>query len=139
MLTGITFQENGPVDADQLNSLYRLVGWDREERRTRAETEEMLHVSQYHMSAHTSDGLLVGFARVCGDPYIAHCLDLITHPDYRRRGIASRCAQGVVQPLRDSDYVVAYGLDGSGIDGFYSRFGFRNSKNTAIEWVPGRS
>jgi len=139
MLTGISFQENGPVDAARLNALYRLIGWDRKARRTEAETEQMLRVSHYHVAAHTSDGLLVGFARVCGDPYIAHCLDLITHPGYRRRGIATRCAQRVVQHLRDSNYVIAYGLDGSGIDGFYSRFGFRDSKETAMEWRPSRS
>ena len=39
-----TFTENGQVDLAQLNGLYRLVGWDRHQRRTEAETREMLRV-----------------------------------------------------------------------------------------------
>ena len=69
MLTGIAFTENGAVDVEQLNALYRMVGWDRGNRRTGAKTEQMLRVSHYYIAAHTGDGLLVGFARVCGDPY----------------------------------------------------------------------
>jgi hypothetical protein len=32
-LADVTFTENGPVDAAQLNALYRLIGWDRQHRR----------------------------------------------------------------------------------------------------------
>ena len=93
-LADITFTENGPVDVAQLNDLYRLIGWDRRNRRTETETTVMLRVSHYYIAAHTAEGLLVGFARVCGDPYIAQVLDVITHPAYRRRGIAATCMQG---------------------------------------------
>jgi hypothetical protein len=68
-LADITFAENGPVDVAQLNALYRLIGWDRQHRRTDAETTDMLRVSRYYIAAHTPEGTLVGFARVCGDPY----------------------------------------------------------------------
>ncbi len=90
----VTFVENGPVDADQLNALYRLIGWDRDSRRTRAEIERMLEVSHYD-TAVDAGSQLVGFARVCGDPYVVQLLDVIRHPDYRRMGVATRRLQGV--------------------------------------------
>jgi hypothetical protein len=77
-LADVTFRENGDVDVTQLNALYRVIGWDRSNRRTAAETAEMLKVSHYYIAAHTADGVLVGFARVCGDPYVAQVLDVIT-------------------------------------------------------------
>jgi hypothetical protein len=35
--TDFIFTENADVDVAQLNDLYRLIGWDRRERRTNAE------------------------------------------------------------------------------------------------------
>ena len=133
-MRGITCAENGPVDVAELNALYRTIGWDREKRRTEAETTEMLRVSHYYVAAYTGEGQLVGFARVCGDPYVVQVLDVITHPDYRRRGIATRCMQGVVEHLMGSTYVAVTCTDGSGIDGFYEQFGFRVSKDATLEW-----
>jgi len=39
-LADISFSENGDVDVAQLNALYRLIGWDRSNRRTAAETAD---------------------------------------------------------------------------------------------------
>jgi ribosomal protein S18 acetylase RimI-like enzyme len=136
-LTDITFTENGYVDLAQLNALYRYIGWDSHNRRTEAETTEMLRVSHYYIAAHMADGTLVGFARVCGDPYVAQVLDVITHPDYRRRGIATRCMRGVLAHLQRSHYVSVTLTDGSGIAGFYQRFGFRVCKDVAQRWERG--
>jgi predicted GNAT family acetyltransferase len=132
--TGIS--ENGPVDVVQLNTLYRMVGWDKRGRRTDAATTEMLRVSHHFIAAHTAEGQLVGFARVCGDPYVVQVLDVITHPDYRRRGIATRCMQGVAEHLADSEYAGVTATDASGLDGFYERFGFHTSQNATLEWRP---
>jgi predicted GNAT family acetyltransferase len=104
-LADITFSENGDVEVGQLNTLYRLVGWDRSNRRTAAETVEMLRVSHYYIAAQTAAGVLIGFARVCGDPYVAQVLDVITHPEYRHRGVATKCMRGVVAHLERSRYV----------------------------------
>jgi dATP pyrophosphohydrolase len=65
-IPGVTFVENGPVDVDQLNRLYSVVGWDRANIRTAEDTVRMLEVSRFYVSAHCSDLGLVGFARVCG-------------------------------------------------------------------------
>ncbi len=136
-LADIIFTENGPLDVAQLNALYRLIGWDSHNRRTKAETAEMLRVSHYYIAAHTAEGTLVGFARVCGDPYVAQVLDVITHPAYRRRGVASQCMRGVLAHLQRSRYVSVTLTDGSGITGFYQRFGFRVSKDVAQTWERG--
>ncbi|MEZ4869356.1 MAG: GNAT family N-acetyltransferase [Caldilineaceae bacterium] len=132
----IIFTENGPIDVAQLNDLYRLIGWDRHHRRTEAETTEMLRVSHYYIAAHTDEGILAGFARVCGDPYVAQVLDVITHPAYRRLGIATRCMQGVFAHLQRSRYVSVTLIDGSGIAGFYQRFGFQDYNDVTLIWKP---
>ena len=124
-LSDIVFTENGEIDIIQLNALYRIIGWDLDNRRTKTETEEMIRVSHYYISACTQNKQLVGFARVCGDPYIAQVLDVITHPHYRRRGIATRCLSGVLAYLQNSNYVSVTLTDGSGITDFYQRFGFQ--------------
>ena len=133
----ISFTENGRVDVPQLNALYRLIGWDRQNRRTEAETTTMLSVSHYYIAAHTAEGTLVGFARICGDPYVVQVLDVITHPAYRRRGIATQCMRGVLAHLQQSRYVSVTLTDGSGIAGFYHRFGFRICNEVTQRWERG--
>jgi GNAT superfamily N-acetyltransferase len=135
-LPDITFGENGDIDVAQLNALYRLIGWDRSNRRTAAETAEMLKVSHYYIAAHTTDGVLIGFARVCGDSYVAQVLDVITHPDYRHRGVATKCMQGVIAYLQRSRYVSVTLTHGSGLEDFYERFGFQVFKDIARIWSP---
>jgi ribosomal protein S18 acetylase RimI-like enzyme len=137
MIRGLARTENGPVDVAQLNALYRLIGWDRHHRRTEADTADMLRVSRYDIAAHTAEGTLVGFARVCGDPYVVQVLDVITHPAYRRRGIATTCMRGVLAHLQRSYYMSVTLTDGSGIAGFYHRFGFRVSNDVALVWERG--
>ena len=136
-LLDITFAENSDVDIAQLNALYQLIGWDDVKRRTEAETREMLRVSRYYIAAHSAEGILVGFARVCGDPYVAQVLDVITHPDYRRRGIATRCMQGVLAHLQGSRYVSVTLTDGTSIEGFYERYGFQGCNETTKKWERG--
>jgi len=109
-----TFTENDPVDATQLNALYRVSGWDRHHRRTEAETTDMPQVSQYDIVAHTAEGTLVGFVRICGNPYVVQVLDVIAHPAYRRCGIAATCMRGVLAHMQRSRYVSVTLDDGSG-------------------------
>src|SRR5262245_12975656 len=135
-LADIIFNENGDVDVAQLNGLYHLIGWDRSNRRTEAETTEMLKVSRYYIAAETAQGVLIGFARVCGDPYVAQVLDVITHPDYRHRGVASRCMRGVVAYLQRSRYVSVSLTHNSGLEGFYQHFGFQASRDIVRIWKP---
>jgi ribosomal protein S18 acetylase RimI-like enzyme len=118
------FLLNGSVDVGQLIALYRLVGWDTRTKRTIEKTQEMLAASRFYVAASTPDGVLAGFARVSGDPYVAQVLDVITHPNFRRRGVATRCMGYIVEHLRSAEYASVTLTDGSSIDGFYERFGF---------------
>lgn len=136
-MAAVTFTENGDVDVAQLNDLYRLIGWDRTHRRTAAETIEMLRVSRYYIAAHTGNGAVIGFARVCGDPYVAQVLDVITHPEYRHRGIATRCMRGVLAHLQRSRYVSVTLTAVSGLEDFYRRFGFQVFEDVAFVWKRG--
>jgi GNAT superfamily N-acetyltransferase len=136
-LTEITFTENGRIDITQLHTLYRCIGWDNNHRRTEHETTEMLRISRYYIAAHTKEGNLVGFARVCGDPYVVQVLDVISHPDFRLRGVATQCMRGVFAHLKLSNYLSVTLTDGSGIAGFYQKFGFRVCKDVAQIWDCG--
>ena len=136
-LPNINFTENGPIDVGQLNGLYRLVGWDSHNRRTEHQTAAMLRVSHYYIAAHTTEAMLVGFARVCGDPYVAQVLDVITHPGYRRRGVATRCMRGVLAHIQKLQYLsVTLTNDRGGMAMFYRRFGFRAGEAVALRWEP---
>ena len=118
LISDFIFTKNGDVPIDQLNELYCLIGWDKTERRTFEETNEILQRSNYWIAAF--DGLLlIGFVRICGEPYIVQVLDVITHPNYRRRGIARQCMQGIISHLQKSRYVSVTLTDGLEIPGFY--------------------
>ena len=90
--------------------------------RTEAKTKEMLQTSPCYIAA-WSDGQLVGFGRILADPYVAQILDVMTHPDYWKRGIAS----GVTERLLDfarGRYLGVSLVAAGGLEGFYTRFGF---------------
>lgn len=133
-LTDTTFTENGPIDVAQLNALYRLVGLDRHNRRSDAETVEMLGASRYYMAAHAPRVGLIGFARVAGDPYVAQVLDVITHPDYRRRGVATHCMQGVVRHLERARYVTVTASHQAELSELFARFGFEPHPDGSRIW-----
>lgn len=135
MLDGIEFIENGRVDLTQLNELFRVIGWDKTGRRTLEETSEMVARSYFTIAAWDAD-IMVGFARVCGDPYCVQVLDVITREAYRRRGIATRCMEHVVRHLQASSYVSVTLTDGTGLDHFYQRFGFKQIDAPSRVWRP---
>ncbi len=133
-LTEIAFTENGPIDVTQLNALYRLVGLDLHNRRSDGETVEMLGASRFYMAAHAPRVGLVGFARVVGDPYVVQVLDVITHPDYRRRGIATHCLQAVVRHLERSRYVTVTASHAAELGELFARFGFELHADGSRVW-----
>ena len=88
------------IDPAQLNALYQLIGWDCRNRRTEAETTEMLRVSRYCIAAYTAEGALVGFARVCGDPYVAQVLARLIHFGRPLNGTVSYTTSTIMGGLR---------------------------------------
>ncbi len=87
----------------------------------------------------TDDLLQYGtLPKVCAEP--KHRVDILDayHPEYRRRGIATRCMRGVLAHLQRSQYVSVTLVDWSGFEGFYQQFGFRVSKDVVQVWERGK-
>lgn len=132
----ISFHENTDINADELNQLFKLIGWDRNDRRTESETRTMLESSLFHVHA-TVDDTIVGFARLIGDSYSAYVVDVITHPNFRKRKIASTCMSHVENYIRQENFISVYLLDDSGISDFYSKFGFEVISDKPMKWRGG--
>jgi len=130
----IAFHEDCAVNVAELNTLYHMIGWDPTRKRNDRDTSAMLQASHYCVHASDTSDRLVGFARIAGDPYVAQVLDVITHPDFRRRGIATECMKRITAYLNESGYVSVTLLDDSGIPGFYDRFGFQSVKERPMSW-----
>ncbi|CAN5485859.1 GNAT family N-acetyltransferase [soil metagenome] len=122
-MADVHFAVNDPdLDARAVNALYAAVGWNAVGQRTVEKTRQMLQMSACHVTARTG-GELVGFGRILADPYTAQLLDLMIHPAFQRRGVAS----GILQRLlafAEGKYLGVYLIDGSGLVGFYEHFGF---------------
>jgi GNAT superfamily N-acetyltransferase len=98
------------------------VGWNAEGLRTTGKTAQMLRTSHCHVSALSGD-VLVGFGRILGDAYVGQILDVITRPSHRRQGIATGIVRRLLQ-YAEGRYLGLSLIDGSGVEGFYERFGF---------------
>lgn len=119
----IRFVENDPkLRPETLNALYTAVGWNEDGERTIQKTQLVLERAACFVAA-WHEGALVGFGRVLADVYAAQMLDVMTHPAYRRRGVAS----GVVSRLVTFAEAEGFSLmliSAGGVQGLYKQFGF---------------
>ena len=122
----MTYLLNDPkLEPEEVNSLYSSVGWNGKGQRTLEKTRRTLAASPYVVTARVEEQL-VGFGRILGDAYTAQILDVMVHPECRRRGVAS----GVLERLLDAakgKFLGVYLIDGSGYKKFYERFGFETA------------
>lgn len=109
-------------DASDVQTLYELVGWNRAGQRTVERTEEALRRSEL-VACVRVDGRLVGFGRLLTDGYVAMVLDVMTHPDYRRRGIATAVLESLLARSKGRFLGITL-IDGSRFPGLYRWFGF---------------
>ena len=110
------------LEAAALNDLYTAVDWNIDNERTEAKTSAMLQASPCFVAA-WADEKLVGFGRILADPYNAQILDVMTHPDYWRRGVASGVMERLLGFTRGQFSGVML-IAGGGLESFYTRFGF---------------
>ncbi|WP_435144025.1 GNAT family N-acetyltransferase [Halobaculum sp. P14] len=76
-----------------------------------------------------ADGEVVGMARVVGDGgSVYHVCDTAVHPDHQRSGLGTRMMEAVVDWLREDAPAGAYVNLMADVDGFYERFGFRETR-----------
>jgi predicted GNAT family acetyltransferase len=115
------------LEASELVELYTAVGWNKKNQRTVQKTQAVLDKSPYYVQARHKNHL-VGFGRVIEDPYFAIILDLITHPDYRRQGIAIEILRKLVAHCRSQSLPMQL-VDGSGTDSLYEKVGFKKASS----------
>ncbi len=109
------------LTGETLNGLYAAVGWH-EGGRTDEKMKVMLGRTACFVAV-WEDGKLVGFGRVLEDVYWAQILDVMTHPEYRRRGVA----KGVVSRLvayAEAKQLSLMLISAGGIERLYKQFGF---------------
>ena len=119
----VQFVENDPtLTGETLNALYTAVGWNEEGTRTPEKTQLVLERAACFIAAWDGD-TLIGFGRVLADVYWAQISDVMTHPDYRRRGIA----KGVVSRLityAEGERLSLMLIAAGGLERLYRQFGF---------------
>jgi len=119
----VRWVENDPaLEPHALNALYTAVGWNEGGGRTDEKTRLVLERAPYFVAAWRG-GALVGFGRVLTDVYWAQLLDVMTHPDYRCRGVA----RGVVSRLvayAETERLSLVLISAGGMQGLYTQFGF---------------
>ena len=119
----ILFTQNDPkIKPEALNALYTAVGWNDEGTRTPDKTQLVLERAAYFVAAWDGD-TLIGFGRILADVYWAQILDVMTHPEYRRRGVA----KGIVSRLTsyaDKEQLSLMLIAAGGLEKLYTQFGF---------------
>ena len=118
----VRFVVNGKVKPRLLNDLYSAVEWNTQGERTHAKTKAMLQTSPCYVAAWVGTRL-VGFGRISADPYKAQVLDVMTHPECWKRGIASGIMTRLLDYARDRFLGVTL-IAAGGLEPFYTRFGF---------------
>ena len=93
------------------------------------------------------NGETIGMARVVGDRgYVMLVVDVVVVPAYRRQGVATRMIAELMRlieaSVKDGEGVMLQLMAAKGLEGFYSRFGFRarpNEENGAgmTQWIEG--
>ena len=111
----------------ELNDLYTQVGWNNSGQRTTDKTSKMLDASPLYITARAGTQL-VGFGRLLSDAYVGQLLDIITHPEYRQRGIARRVTWLLLANLPEGLLGVSL-IDGSGYPQFYESLGFETAEH----------
>lgn len=106
----------------ELNALYELVGWNKDGRRTEESSHELLTSSPFYVQARKEEQL-IGFGRLILDPYFAMIVDLITHPEERRQGVAQGILERLVAQAKERHLPIQL-IDGSGVPTLYERAGF---------------
>ncbi len=110
------------LTGEKLNTLYTAVGWNDDGTRTPEKTELVLDRAAYFVAAWDGEAL-IGFGRVFADVYWAQILDVMTHPEYRRRGVA----KGIVSRLvsyAEKEQLSLMLISAGGTESLYKQFGF---------------
>lgn len=118
----VEITHNEKPDILELINLYSVVGWNQDLQRTDPKINTMLEKFLHFMCAYYNHKL-IGFSRILGDPFVAQLVDVISHPEYRNKGIANTIVTHLLSAVKSTHNSVIV-IDGSGFKGFYEKFGF---------------
>ena len=110
------------VSANEVNTLYALIGWNTLNQRTEARTASILRTSAAYATARSDSGL-IGFGRILGDAYTAQILDVMTAPECRKRGVATQFIRLLLDWSGDRFLGISL-IDGTRNPAFHERLGF---------------
>ena len=116
------------LEPHTLNALYTAVGWNEGGERTDEKTKLLLERAPHFVAAWHEDKL-VGFGRVLTDVYWAQLLDVMTHPDYRRQGVAREVVSRLIA-FAEGEHLSLMLISAGGMQGLYHRFGFMEANPT---------
>jgi ribosomal protein S18 acetylase RimI-like enzyme len=115
-----TVLRDQPVAREEIESLRESVGWDRME----GKYDRILPRLHTHYTVRVN-GDLVGFLSVLSDGIgDAFLIDLMVHPNQRRRGIASQLVQQAIADLRAEGIKCIQVIFDPEMESFFKRFGF---------------
>ncbi len=116
----LTFVAKPPLAPTCVAELRLTVGWD-------ALTNKLPRYlsSLYWYAACLESNRLIGFVAVMSDGVMDALLtDLMVHPDYRRRGIATRLGQMAIEQVRSAGIKCVNVLFDPELTPFYQKLGF---------------
>jgi GNAT superfamily N-acetyltransferase len=120
LMERIVIGKNLPVNAEELVSLRRSVGWS-----VKGDYERILKEDLFHITARL-DGQLVGFLPVAGSPHGDLLIyNMCVHPDAQRKGVGTRLVEMALQASRELDPLGINVLFEVENRPFFERFGFR--------------
>lgn len=127
----MTFREHKNIDKQQLNDLYNSVQWyayTNDLQRLQQACEQSLDV----VSAWEGN-TLIGLIRVVGDGLtIIYIQDILVHPTYQHKGIASQLMSHVLKKYDDVRQKVLLTEEAPDVRHFYEKHGFASCDNGTL-------
>jgi GNAT superfamily N-acetyltransferase len=116
----LKFEPNGKVSPEEIAQLRESVGWE-----TKGDYGKILENSHFYVVTRDGDKL-VGFVNLAGG-VAGDCLiyDLCVHPDYQRKGIATRMIHEVIEYCKGNSINGLNVLFEEKNRPFFQRLGFR--------------
>jgi len=122
------FQDK-PVKQEEIEALRSAVGWDKME----GKYDRIIQNLYTHYTVRVNEKL-VGFLSVLSDGIAdAFLIDLMVHPDFRRRGIGSELAKRAIIDLKSEGIKCIHVTFCQDKEPFFKKFGFHIIKAGIID------
>ena len=117
---------NEPINATELNRLFETAHWNIE---PSTKLQEALEKTWGWLTVRDDSSNLIGFVRVFSDGLMhAYVLNMIVHPNHRKKGIGSALMTELMHFLGENKLVPTLAATPGNVD-FYRKFGFETESN----------